>query len=64
MAPRLHDIVVRTSGSDPELPAGLLVDGAEMLIPRGSRVLVNMVDDEPTTVTITLFAGSFRVEPL
>lgn len=64
MAPRLHDIVVRTSGSDPELPAGLLVDGAEMLVPRGSRVHVDMVDEQATTVTITLYAGSFRVEPL
>lgn len=60
---QLHDVLIRTRGADPELPTGLFVDGHELLIPQGSHVRVDLADDQATTITITILAGSLRLVP-
>jgi hypothetical protein len=59
----MHDIVVRTRGAEPELPSSILVDGHLVAIPADSKVRIEMGHQDVTTVTITMFAASFRVEP-
>jgi hypothetical protein len=42
---RLHDVVIRTRGDDPELASGLTVDGNELLVPTG--IVVRHADGDP-----------------
>jgi hypothetical protein len=59
---KYHDVVLRTVRDNPELPSGLVVDGVEMMVPRGASVQIDVATDSVTTLTFTIYAGSLRVE--
>jgi len=59
---KYHDVVLRTFKDNPELPAGLVVDGVEMMVPRGTSVQIDVATDSITTLAFTIYAGSLRVE--
>jgi len=59
---KYHDVVLRTFKDNPELPSGLVVDGVEMMVPRGTSLQIDVSTDSVTTLTFTIFAGSLRVE--